>query len=101
MSFRSECERAASRTSRSVPVFFHTSVLSVGAWFAGDLSQALQGPSFPVRESRAACATASAIPVQLDKGAPEQNPRNKFLQTMAMASQGRAMKPMRMRPKKS
>src|SRR5260370_24677016 len=60
---------------------FFLIVLSVGGWFAGDLSR-LQD-SFSARESQAALQ-AIGEPGQLDE-ALRQHPANKFLQMMAAA----------------
>jgi hypothetical protein len=72
---------AKARVRIALLFLFFLIVISVGGWFAGDLSR-LQD-SFSARESQAALQ-AIGEPGQLDE-ALRQHPANKFLQMMAMA----------------
>jgi hypothetical protein len=72
---------ANARVRIALLFLFFLIVLSVGGWFAGDLSR-LQD-RFSARESQAALQ-AIGEPGQLDE-ALRQHPANKFLQMMAMA----------------
>ena len=73
---------ANARVRIALLFLFFMIVISVGAWFAGDLSR-LQD-RFSARESQAALQAISD-PAQLDE-ALRQHPANKFLQMMAMAT---------------
>ncbi len=73
---------ANARVRIALLFLFFMIVISVGAWFAGDLSR-LQD-RFSARESQAALQAISD-PAQLDE-ALRQHPQNKFLQMMATAT---------------
>ncbi len=73
---------ANARVRIALLFLFFGIVLSVGAWFAGDLSRLQDRLS--ARESRAALQ-GIGDPARLDE-ALRQNPSNRFLQMMAMAA---------------
>ena len=73
---------ANARVRIALLFLFFMIVVSVGAWFAGDLSRLQDRLS--ARESQAALQAISD-PAQLDE-ALRQHPANKFLQMMAMAT---------------
>ena len=73
---------ANARVRIALLFLFFMIVLSVGAWFAGDLSRLQDRLS--ARESQAALQ-GIGDPAQLDE-ALRQNPSNKFLQMMAVAA---------------